>query len=203
MKNKTEFSLEFGGFYHSIHSSILDSNLEYILEENGNAVSEIEQFNEDNVDWKKTHENYAKNYLRSFCNLIDMKLEYIKLWSPDYYNFQTDKIVCEINDTNYNDLKHSYCNDNDFVKWLNDISRSRDGFQSFYSGIDEVKKEPSILMEYIFQYIIWHDGAEPYDSEELQNEIIENINCNGGAEIYFNKAKEKHFQTNGLDNDSL
>ena len=40
-------------------------------------------------------------------------------------------------------------------------------------------------MEYIFQYIIWHDGAEPYDSEELESEIIENITSNGGAEIYF------------------
>ena len=189
MENKIEFNLQFGGFYHSIHSDVLDNELEYILQENGNAVSEIEEFNEDNVDWKETHINYAKNYLRSFCNLIDMELEYVELWSPDYYNFQTDKIVCKIDMIDYNDLAYAYCNDKEFVKWLNDISRSRDGFRSFYSGIDEVKKEPSILMEYIFQYIIWHDGAELYDSEELQSEIIENITCNGGAEIYFNEKE--------------
>ena len=189
MENKKEFCLQFGGFYHSIHSNILDNELEYILEENGNAVAEIEEFNEDNVDWKQTHINYAKNYLRSFNNLLDLNLEYVELWSPDYYNFQTDKIVCKIDNITYNDLKHAYCNDNDFVKWLNDISRSRDGFRSFYSGIDEVKKEPSILMEYIFQYIIWHDGSEPYDSKELQYEILENINCGGGSEIYFNEKE--------------
>jgi hypothetical protein len=186
-EKKIEFSLQFGGFYHSIHSDVLDSELECI--DGARGFLDLEEINYDNVDWKKTHENYAKNYLRSFNNLTGMNLEYVELWSPDYYNFQTDKIVCKIDMIDYNDLAYAYCNDNDFVKWLNDISRSRDGFRSFYSGIDEVKKEPSILMEYIFQYIIWHDGAEPYDSEELQSEIIENITCNGGAEIYFNEKE--------------
>ena len=96
----------------------------------------------------------------------------------------------------YNDLAYAYCNDKDFVKWLNDVSRSRDGFHSFCSGIENVKQEPSILMEYIFQYIIWHDGSEPYDSEELQAEILENITCNGGAEIYFNEIEKEKFECN-------
>lgn len=188
--SKTEFMLDFGGFYHSIHSNVLDSELEYMIDANEERqLGSEEEINEDNVDWKKTHENYAKNYLESFNNLLGMNLEYIDLWSPDYYNFQTDKIVCAIDPIAYDDIQNAYCNDNDFVNWLNEASKSRSGFHSFYSGIDEVKKEPSILMEYIFRYIIWHDGAEPYDSEELKDEIIENLVCNGGVEIYFNEKE--------------
>ena len=191
MDNKIEFSLQFGGFYHSVHSDILDNELEYILEENGNAVAENDEFNEDNIDWRATHDNYAKNYLDNLNELLELNLEYKGLYSPKFYNFSTDTIDCTIDDITYNDLEHTYCNDNDFVKWINDVSRSRDGFHSFCSGIENVKKEPSILMEYIFQYIIWHDGSGDYDSEELQNEILSEIRGNGGAEIYFNEIEKE------------
>ena len=196
MDNKIEFSLQFGGFYHSVHSDILDNELEYILEENGNAVSENEEFNEDNIDWKQTHDNYAKNYLDNLNELLELNLEYKGLHSPKYYNFSTDSIDCAIDNITYNDLKHAYCNDNDFVKWINDASSSRDGFHSFCSGIEEVKKEPSILMEYIFNYIIRHNGSGDYDSEELQNEILSEIRGNCGAEIHFSAVDKKKIEYN-------
>ena len=203
MDNKIEFSLQFGGFYHSVHSDILDNELEYILEENGNAVSENDEFNEDNIDWRATHDNYAKNYLDNLNELLELNLEYKGLYSPKQYNFSTDTIDCAIDDITYNDLKYSYCNDNDFVKWLNDVSSSRSGFHSFCSGIEEVKKEPSILMEYIFNYIIRHNGSGDYDSVELENEILEEITCNGGAEIYFNEKEKKPCSECGYFEDNV
>lgn len=194
--NKIEFSLQFGGFYDSVHSGILDNEVYCILEENGNAVSENDEFNQDNIDWRATHDNYAKNYLDNLNELLELNLEYKGLHSPKYYNFSTDSIDCAIDNITYNDLKHAYCNDNDFVKWLNDASSSRDGFHSFCSGIEEVKKEPSILMEYIFQYIIWHNGSSEYNSVELENEILEEITCNGGAEIHFSAVDKKKIEYN-------
>ena len=51
-------------------------------------------------------------------------------------------------------------------------------------------------MEYIFNYIIRHNGSGDYDSEELQNEILSEIKGNCGAEIYFSPVEKKKIEYN-------
>ena len=48
--NKTRFLIDFGGFYHSVHSDILDIQIDYF------------EIDEDNVNYKQT------------CNSIVMSL---------------------------------------------------------------------------------------------------------------------------------
>ena len=161
MKKKLEFALEFGGFYHSWHSERIDndiSNYDYDWEE---------------VDYKKTHNNYCKGLLESVNNELDMNLEFVELDSPREYNFTTDKIIASIPQKEFADLKQEYVNDTEFVDWINEESRSRDGFSSFYSGLDAIIKEDDILLQYIFRYINIENSTIDLEFE-YELELLEN-----------------------------
>ncbi len=60
-----------------------------------------------------------------------------------------------------------YRNDNDFVKWVNEASASKDGFISFCSGIDNLINEQELLLEYIFTYILWHEEDYEFVLEDI------------------------------------
>ena len=122
MKKKLEFALEFGGFYHSWHSERIDHDIE------------MYDYDWEEIDYKKTHNNYCKGLLESVNNELDMNLEFVELESPREYNFTTDKSITLIPHKEITDLKQEYVNDIEFVEWINEESRSRDGFHSFYSG---------------------------------------------------------------------
>jgi hypothetical protein len=159
--NKTKFSIDFGGFYHSIHSSFIDDKIQY------------NEINEDNVNYKETYKDYCIEYLELLNNILDLNLEFIQIDSPEFYNFTTDKIEAEINENDFNKLKDTYLNDKEFIDYVNEASKSRDGFTSFYNGFNEVIKEDEILLQYMFDYIL-----KEYDDDiylmESEFEIIEN-----------------------------
>jgi hypothetical protein len=93
-----ETTINFGGFYNSIH----DGNIDHMVE----AL----EYNFDNVDYKKTFESYINEYcykLKSYIlneYLIDIDFKNIKLNSPKYYNYSTDTIDCKINTNQANSL---------------------------------------------------------------------------------------------------
>ncbi len=140
--NTIEFALEFGGFYHSIHSDKIDDDIE------------MYEYDWEEVDYKKTHINYSKEYLLCLNNELDMNLKFIELYSPKEYNFITDRIIAEIKYSDFKKLKKEYLANKKFINWLNEASKSYDGFSSFYSGVEEVSKENDILLQYMFRYIL-------------------------------------------------
>ena len=162
MKKRLEFALEFGGFYHSHHSETIDNDIASY------------DYDWEKIDYKKTHDNYCKGLLESVNNELDINLEFVELDSPREYNFTTDKIITSIPHKEFADLKQEYINDTEFVDWINEESRSRDGFSSFYSGLDAIIKEDDILLQYIFRYINIENSTIDleleYDLELLENE---------------------------------
>ena len=161
MKKKLEFALEFGGFYHSWHSERIDNDIE------------MYDYDWEEIDYKKTHNNYCKGLLESVNNELDMNLEFVELDSPREYNFTTDKIITSIPHKEFTDLKQKYTNDSEFVEWINEESKSRDGFHSFYSGLDAIIKEDAILLQYIFNYINIENDSVDLDFE-YELELLEN-----------------------------
>lgn len=125
----------FEGFYNSYLD--LSENIE-VGEVESYSMTE-EQF--DNIDWSSTNENVSKFYLNYFKDELSdffksigvLSLEFIKVDSPKYYNYSTDKLVCniEINkDVFVHELrKHNFDNWEQFLK---DNFKSYDGFISFY-----------------------------------------------------------------------
>ena len=141
----TEFALDFGGFYESIHTEYIDNYIEDF------------NINWEYVDYQKTYENYSKCFVDYLNFSLNMKLKYVELDSPKYYNYRNDKIIVSINEINKYNLIQKYRNDDQFVKWVDKASASKEGFISFCSGIDNLINEQELLLEYIFTYILWHE----------------------------------------------
>jgi len=134
--------IEFGGFYDSFHSDRIDMEIESTI-----------QFSEDDINWEATHEEYAKQYLHVLSNEIGIKLKYKSLWKPRFYNFETDEIVAEITENQYQKIKQKIESDPEVIEWINDASKSRDGFRSFYNGFEAVSESDEMLLRYYFKYL--------------------------------------------------
>ena len=161
--NKTRFLIDFGGFYHSIHSELIDNMIETF------------EIDEDNVNYKETCNNYCNEFIDAVNDMLELNLKFIKIDSPKFYNFTTDKIEAEINENDFNKLKDIYLSSQEFIDYIELNSKSYSGFISFYDGFDEVIKEDEILLQYMFNYILkeYADEIENY-IYELDFEIIEN-----------------------------
>tara|TARA_R110000803_G_scaffold191603_1_gene254291 strand:- start:461 stop:940 length:480 start_codon:yes stop_codon:yes gene_type:complete len=151
-----QFNLNFGGFYCSEHAEVIENRIESF------------ELDWETVNFKQVHRYYASDWLELLSNEIDIDLKFIELDSPKYYNYRTDEIITEISKANFKALKAEYLT-TECIDYINTESASRSGFMSFYSGIDAVSKEPSILAAYIFSYIL--------ESEEIEIDLSE-INLN-------------------------
>jgi hypothetical protein len=168
--DKIKFAIEFGGFYDSVHSSIIEDQIEF---------SGIDY---EEVDYKGTHENYARNYLKALNDTLGLNVEFSSLWSPLFYNFQTDTIMGLISVKEFKELKEMMLENKEFIKWADKSSQSRDGFISFCSGIEELKKDEVIMLEYIFTYLIH------IEDDNFNYEIIADFDF----EIVFSQGTSKY-----------
>ena len=151
-ENKIDFSLNFGGFYHSEHSENIDSQ------------EERYGYNWEEIDYKKTYVNYCNSYLNKLSEYLEINLKFIQLDSPREYNFTTDKIFCSISNKDFNTLLAAY-DTKELFDYIEENSKSRDGFSSFYSGYSAVKKESDIFLQYLFNYILQYESFDFYDLE--------------------------------------
>lgn len=98
--NTIEINLpNFPGFY----SSILD--LSECIEIDSSAGSDdghMAQSQYDAIDWVSTNNSIAKHYLKEYIKNYEsilkqfgISLDFVKVYSPKYYNYSTDKLVCK------------------------------------------------------------------------------------------------------------
>ena len=135
---KTQFNLHFGGFYDSEHSERID----WMAEDLG-----IED-----VNFAETNEEYIKRYINAMNGDLGIDIKYAALDSPRFYNFETDTARVIISPKDKARVVDEYLAD--AKEYINEASLSRDGFFSFHNGYAEVIKDESILMEYLFKYIL-------------------------------------------------
>ena len=60
----------------------------------------------------------------------------------------------------------------ELFNYIEEHSKSRDGFSSFYSGYAAVKEEADIFLQYLFNYILIDEDFNIYDLE-FETEIKE------------------------------
>ena len=175
----------FEGFYCS--QLDLAENIE--VEEGDNYCMTEEQF--DNIDWNSTNENVSKFYLGYFKDELSdffksigvLSLEFIKVDSPKYCNYSTDKLVCniEIDKGIFVHELRKY----DFDEWeqfLKDNFTSYDGFISFYPNtttewdelINEEIENDNIIIETLLKFYLEQNGEFYKIKENLFIEIFEN-----------------------------
>ena len=176
----------FEGFYNSYLD--LSENIE-VGEGEEYSMTE-EQF--DNIDWNSTNENVSKFYLNYFKDELSdffksigvLSLEFIKVDSPKYYNYSTDKLVCNI-EIDKNVFVHEL-RKHDFDNWeqfLKDNFTSYDGFISFYPNttmewdelINEEIENGNIIIETLLKfYLEQNDGFYEIKENLLGYKIFEN-----------------------------
>ena len=175
----------FEGFYNSYLD--LSENIE-VGEGEEYSMTE-EQF--DEIDWNKTYENVSKFYLDYFKDGLSdffksigvLSLEFIKLDSPKYYNYSTDKLVCNI-EINKNVFIHELrkYNFDDWEQFLKYNFTSYDGFISFYPNttmewdylITEDIEDDNVIIETLLKFYLEENEEFITLKENLLNyEILE------------------------------
>lgn len=166
------FNIKFEGFYESIHSGEIDSQLEsYFVNEDGTEQVELP----DNINYQLLHSEYVKLYVQAFTQVLNAELSleialaFKELVSPREYNFITDSINTNIDNDDFNKLKVKLLIDPEFVNYVNEESQSCSGFASFYEGIDAVAADDEILLIYIGKFLIELYADDINDC--LQNEF--------------------------------
>ena len=179
------FYLDFGGFYNSYLDlcidSALDNERDYQETEHNKTVYPTLK------DYKKVCEDISKEYITALNETLffetelkeEPTLKYISLDSPKYYNFETDTILTQIS---IKDLKAllRLVDRSKLVDYINEASKSRDGFISFYDGFEAVKKDLSVFCRYFFNYLF-----EVYEID--QSTVCENNNM---SEVIFDAVNE-------------
>ena len=153
---KMEIFINFGGFYESIHSNIIDEQIEVQLE----WCEDLQEDGFDSVNWRETFIDYSKEYVYRLNEELDLNLSFVGLNSPKYYNYTTDKIIVKVNKEDKKTLS-KYIYDIDFLDWADPRLTSRDGFTSFYDGIkgllemaQHYEKDQEVLIGLVIDWLI-------------------------------------------------
>lgn len=172
-------NVPFGGFYNSLHSSLIDSMLDnFYSDEDGNALC----YDDLNINYDEIHAQYIKAYINNLNEFlrddfeIDVTFHNLRLDSPREYNFTTDKINCNISDLNCKKLINLFKKDNYFLSALRDYTKSYDGYISFYNYDEALNNKDDILIEYVMQYICKLLDNDTYLTYYDMNNVYELLN---------------------------
>jgi len=163
-------NINFMGFYNSIHSDNVDHAIEcYFSDEDGN-------FNYDDVEDQIEYDVIHNNYMEFFCNKFEewVKNKYpltpsfcnLKLISPKFYNYSTDVINCEMQESDVISMINFFKDDQEFLSFLKDRTKSYDGYISFYTFESALSNKDDILSDYILEFLV---RKFEFDGFELDN----------------------------------
>tara|TARA_R110000737_G_scaffold1042_1_gene3002 strand:+ start:144 stop:698 length:555 start_codon:yes stop_codon:yes gene_type:complete len=174
MTNEIQFYIPFDGFYNSIYDSIIDESINNEISERYMTIEQSE-----NIDYKPIFNAISEDVFDKIKELFNDEFDlftengffvYDGLYSPKYYNYSTDKIMAKCSNEVFLTILNYFENNDELINYINESSKSRSGFHSFYEGYNEVKKDASIYLEYLFQWFVF----EHYRDEVLQ-ETTDNI----------------------------
>jgi hypothetical protein len=162
-------TINFGGFYNSIHDDNIERACEsFYSDDNGNCNWDIIL---DKVNFKKLRGVYIDLYCDLFSDWlkenygIAIKFKNISLSSPREYNFETDKILCDITQVENESLIKALQSNTKFLDWLKDRTKSRSGFISFYSYDDAMNNKNDMYSVYALEYL-----ASEYESTDFESD---------------------------------
>lgn len=178
----------FDGFYEStLYNSDTEYNLNNILQDDENK----QEYEIDFEAYTEAVADFAVELLKDYCinndNIIS-KMTYKGLSSPRYYNFDTDKLVIDLE---YNEkllFEYIETNKTDFNTYLHDNFTSYDGFWSFtdnnyndfMQNFDDKKEQyTNVMIEYYILRCIyngyWTDNRANYNETSYHYELYDNL----------------------------
>lgn len=159
-----QINLEFGGFYGSIHEAYVEGCVE---RENMNDEGFID-WDSVEVDWRKCNENYMREWLWVFAEWLKDEYGIVVafkdsvLKSPRFYNYATDTIDCKLTKREVTDILDLCKGQIEFLRFLAEATRNRDGFISFYTFKEALADKDGVLIQYALRYL-----ADQFNDTEL------------------------------------
>lgn len=184
-----EVVLNFGGFYGSIHEDLIDRMEEsYMGDDRGNFPDDY--LENSSVRWGDLKNEYCKAYVDFINEALDVKLTYKEIDSPRFYNYTTDKIICEASEADITRIiKH--VNPEDLAQRVKTMTTFVDGYIPYFE-FDEVYKDENvdILCQCAFD-VLFEDELDTnawldyYDRQSLYELIFRDdyITYSGDYEI--------------------
>jgi len=160
--NAIKTQLNFGGFYNTIHDSIVEDAVAFDI----GAIDENDENDWDNEDlinfsnWSAYKSEYCKDWVALLNEELGTEIVYTSLDSPREYNFSTDVIIAHISvkDTlklfkliKENDLKE------EVIEEIEKHTTSRSGYSPYYKYADLFKSENryfliEIMIDILLEY---------------------------------------------------
>ena len=170
-KKLTTFRLDFGGFYESIHSWMIDKSIAEHFDKE--EIHDVDEDKLDNIDYKAMKDDYARQYFDIYKEKVLHWGDYAGIESPEYYNFETDTILVEMSTAKIIDIIDDCSVDYEIRDYIDEQSQSYDGFHSYYEGFDEVVKNPAVFMMYYTRYLseLYKDDLE-YIWENIWVDVV-------------------------------
>jgi hypothetical protein len=181
--------IPFSGFYDSIHNSNIDDCLDnQVFTDYSTGCTNNDRLSYlafDSINWHVLYLDYAKEYASAFAHKFNIAMQFESMTSPKEYNFTTDRIFCEISES---EVKRVFNSTDKAVlsKKAREAFTSRDGFTSFYNPDyltwgDVLTWDHNQLNVLIDSFI-----NDSYDEYELY--IMDDSICNG----FINELIYKH-----------
>lgn len=199
-----EINIPFEGYYNSNYDAIIDDVIEldetdvaikhgydyqvhgdvetFIKENNINVDSELHEDDRD-IDFCAMKEDLNKIYIDEFLETFNeytglkIELKYKTMESPKEYNFETDRIFCEISEQHIKELyEHATGNPLSFNEAITERFTSCSGFISSYSNVMQEWLQKSVA---------------DYDHNELATLLIASIKQEVSEDDFNNEVLEK------------
>ena len=171
---KIQALIPFVGFYESLHDSAMDD----VVEQSENDDMPIDY---DNVGWGLVQDQYAKFYAESFLSMLDVDGQYVKLTSPREYNFGTDQITVEVEESVMVELFDTAMSLH-LAQLVKEEMTPRSGFSPYYSmkvkDWGPVNTWKPAQLELIFRVLAEHHHQGSWD-QSAEYDLMEPTRCNG------------------------
>ena len=131
MTEMMKTTVPFSGFYNSHHDARMDDTLQQLAHDWEDGEIDFDELF-GKVSWPFIHEKYAKAFVDHLAGELDAPLTFSELWSPREYNFETDRIFCEVPKAWVLEAFEEVDKD-DLAAKVRDKFSDRSGFFSFYS----------------------------------------------------------------------
>lgn len=176
-----KIELPFSGFYESIYDLHIDNTIEYYLYDLEGEQLEKAQDAFYMMNYDATRKAICEHYIQAYNQVfydefnIDLNLTFNSLYSPKFYNFETDRLFVNIDPEVFKQVI-KLLNDDAIQKTLSEKYKTQSGFIVFESTIEAIKnKDYKLFSSDLLEMLLpENDVIENYQFTDNIHEIISN-----------------------------
>lgn len=183
--NKIVIEIPFSGFYHSIHDMHIDSWIEYILSGDEAEYLGIPESELSDklymMDYSNIRKAICEHYIKAYNSVfydnfdIDLDLVFSEMTSPKFYNFETDRLYCSIEQRRFDEVV-ALLDDEKIQNTLFDKYKTCSGFIVFDSTLQAIaeKDYQRFSSDILEMLLAENEVTEHYEYTDNISEVISN-----------------------------